>query len=131
VSALSQHSQTAFKGDTATRVTIRLTPREREALEKLAANMTLSAYIRACVFEKEDKRRKRRSTSVIGDKKAIAQILAMLGQSRIANNLNQLAHHANLGTLEIDEVSQGYIEEAYIYIYSIRDQLLKALAGGQ
>ncbi|WP_299828281.1 plasmid mobilization relaxosome protein MobC [uncultured Roseobacter sp.] len=28
------------------------------------------------------------------------QVLAMLGQSRIANNLNQLAKAANLGTLE-------------------------------
>jgi len=131
MSMLPQHNQTAFKGDTATRVTIRLTPREREALEKLSANMTLSAYIRACIFQEEDKRRKRRSTSVIGDKKAIAQILALLGQSRIANNLNQLAHHANLGTLEIDDVSKARIDEAYGHVCFMREHLIKALRTGQ
>lgn len=41
-------------------LTLRLTPEERERLEELAAGMTLSAYIRACVFAEETKRRKRR-----------------------------------------------------------------------
>ncbi len=41
-------------------VTLWLTPEERVKLEELAAGMTLSAYIRACVFGEETRRRKRR-----------------------------------------------------------------------
>ncbi|MEM6615439.1 MAG: hypothetical protein AAF619_02805, partial [Pseudomonadota bacterium] len=49
-------------------VTLRLTPDERAKLEELADGMTLSAYIRACVFAKEERRRKRRPKSVVEDK---------------------------------------------------------------
>ncbi len=93
-------------------VTLRLTPEERERLEELADGMTLSAYIRACVFAKEARRRKHRPKNVIADKKAAAEALALLGQSRIANNLNQLAYHANIGALAIEEAEKAQIVEA-------------------
>ncbi|MCV6600076.1 MAG: hypothetical protein OIF54_00660, partial [Cohaesibacter sp.] len=51
-----------------------------------------SAYIRKCLFEdKESKRKKPRRPEAIADHQALAQVLGMLGSSRIANNLNQLA----------------------------------------
>ena len=71
-------------------VTLRLTPDERERLEELSAGMTLSAYIQACVFAKEETRRKSRPKDIVADNKAAAEALALLGQSRIASNLNQL-----------------------------------------
>ena len=37
--------------------TIRLTPKERAKLEEMAAWMTLNAYVRACLFAEEAKRR--------------------------------------------------------------------------
>lgn len=108
-------------------VTLRLTADERARLEELANGMTLSAYIRACVFAKEDRRRKRRSASVVADKKAIAEALALLGQSRIANNLNQLAYHANIGALAMDEADKAELAEAYAHVRTIRSLLLTAL----
>ncbi|MGH1464113.1 MAG: plasmid mobilization protein [Cognatishimia sp.] len=108
-------------------VTLRLTPDEREKLEELAAGMTLSAYIRACVFGKEARRRKHRPKDVIADKKAAAEALALLGQSRIASNLNQLAYHANIGTLAMDESAKHQIAEAYAQVLSIRSLLMQAL----
>ncbi|WP_243613078.1 plasmid mobilization protein [Shimia aestuarii] len=111
-------------------VTLRLTPDERERLEELAAGMTLSAYIRACVFAKEERRRKRRSKNAVADKKAIAEALALMGQSRIANNLNQLAHQANIGALDMDEDTRGQIDEAYLFIAEMRGMLVKALRSG-
>ncbi|MEM7441562.1 MAG: plasmid mobilization relaxosome protein MobC [Pseudomonadota bacterium] len=108
-------------------LTLRLTPEERANLEELAAGMTLSAYIRACVFAKETKPRKSRPKSVVADKKAIAEALALLGQSRIANNLNQLAYHANIGALGIGEPEQAQINEAYEHVLAIRALLMKAL----
>lgn len=108
-------------------VTLRLTPDERERLDELAAGMTLSAYIRACVFTQEEKRRKTRPKAVVADKKAAAEALALLGQSRIASNLNQLAYHANIGTLTVGEAEKAQISEAYAHVLSIRSFLMRAL----
>lgn len=112
-------------------VTLRLTETERQQLEDMAAGMTLSAYIRACLFAQEEKRRKRRPRSVVEDKKAAAEALALLGQSRIANNLNQLAYQANIGALIIEETERAKIEEAYRYILSLRALLVAALGSGR
>ncbi|WP_145976983.1 plasmid mobilization protein [Leisingera aquaemixtae] len=106
---------------------MRLTSEERARLEELAAGTTLSAYIRACVFAKEEKRRRHRPKSVVTDKKAAAEALAMLGQSRIASNLNQLAYHANIGALMIGEREKAQIAEAYAHVLSIRSLLMQAL----
>lgn len=108
-------------------VTLRLTPAERERLEELAAGMTLSAYIRACLFAKEERRRKRKPKAVVAEKRAMAQALALLGQSRMANNLNQLAYQANIGALVIDDPTRAQIDEAYQAIGEMRGLLLKAL----
>ncbi|WP_350335234.1 plasmid mobilization protein [Coralliovum pocilloporae] len=108
-------------------VTLRLTADERKTLETLAQGMTLSAYIRACIFEHEDKRRKKRPQKQVADKRLLSETLALLGQSRIANNLNQLAYQANVGALVIDQREQKQIEEAYGYVCELRILLIRAL----
>ncbi|MGC3940908.1 plasmid mobilization protein [Roseobacter sp. EG26] len=108
-------------------VTLRLTAQEREKLEELAAGMTLSAYIRACVFAEETKRRKKRPKDVIADKKAAAEALALLGQSRIASNLNQLAYQANIGGLAIEDEEKAQLADATAHLTAIRALLLQAL----
>lgn len=112
-------------------VTLRLTPQERAKLEELAAGMTLSAFIRACVFAEETKRRKKRSLSSIEDKKVVAEALALLGQSRIASNLNQLAYHANIGAWITGEVEKAHIAEANEHLAAIRALLMQALGKQQ
>lgn len=89
--------------------------------------MTLSAYIRACVFAEDVKLRKHRPSDAAADKRAAAEALALLGQSRIASNLNQLAHHANLGILGVGEAEKAQIEEAYDHVLAIRTLLMEAL----
>lgn len=108
-------------------LTLRLTPEERLRLEELAAGMTLSAYVRACVFGAETANRKRRPKNTVEDKKAVAEALALLGQSRIASNLNQLAYHANVGALIVDEQEKADIAEANAHLLAIRTLLVKAL----
>jgi hypothetical protein len=108
-------------------VTIRLTEEERARLEEMAAGTTLSTYVRACLFAQQEKRRKRRAGTVVADKKAAAEALALLGQSRIASNLNQLAYQANIGALVIEDRERLKIEEAYTHILSLRALLVKAL----
>ena len=112
-------------------LTLRLTVDERAKLEELAAGMTLSAYVRACVFAEETKRRKRRPKDVVEDKKAIAEVLALLGQSRIASNLNQLAYHANLSVLDMGDEEKAQIAEANVHLQAIRGLLVKALGSNR
>ena len=89
--------------------------------------MTLSAYIRACLFAEEDKRRKRRPKSAIADKKAAAEALALLGQSQIAHNLSQLAQAAKIGALVIEERERAQITDAHAQVLLIRDLLVAEL----
>lgn len=108
-------------------LTLRLTPEERVRLEDLAAGMTLSAYVRACVFAEDVKLRRTRPTDIVEDKKAAAEALALLGQSRIASNLNQLAYHANIGALIVGEAEKAEIAEANKHLAAIQALLMDAL----
>ncbi|MEP5732342.1 MAG: plasmid mobilization relaxosome protein MobC [Sulfitobacter sp.] len=108
-------------------LTLRLTAEERTRLEELAAGMTLSAYIRACMFGADAVKRKKRPKNVVEDKKAAAEALALLGQSRIASNLNQLAYHANIGMLEMGDQERADIAEANAHLLAIRTLLISAL----
>ena len=109
------------------RVALRLSEDELARLKKLCDSMTYSAYIRKCLFGKHATPRKVRSRSPVKDEEALAQVLGLLGQSRIANNLNQLAHEANCGTLLLDEQAYNELNEAYVHICFMRTELIRAL----
>ena len=108
------------------RVTIRLS---EAGVVEMADGMALSTYIRALALNESLSKRKRRSISTVADQKAIGQVLGLLGQSRIANNLNQLAYQANIGALQMDKEALAQIEEAYAHVVAMRGLLLKALGG--
>ncbi len=107
-------------------MTVRLSPKEHAKLTDLADGVALSVYLRAKALS-EDLPRRRRSGLLIEDRAAVAQMLALLGQSRIANNLNQLAYHANIGTLPVDEGTKADLDDAYQYVTEMRQTLMKAL----
>ncbi len=109
------------------RVTLRFSPDDHETLKQLADGMALATYIRAKALDNELPRRKHRSSASVADKQALAQILGLLGQSRIANNLNQLAYHANVGSLAIDEHIRDQISETYNHVLFLRKTLISAL----
>ena len=112
-------------------LTLRITDAERARLEELAAGMRLSAYVRACVVGAETAKRKKRPKTVIEDKKAAAEALALLGQSRIASNLNQLAYHANIGALIVGQAEKDQIAQANDHLAAIRSLLMQALGRKQ
>ncbi len=118
---------TASKRRELSPLTLRLTVEERARLEELAAGMTLSAYVRACVFAEEERLRASRPADAIAEKKALAEVMGLLGHSRIASNLNQLAHHANLGLMIEDDRAKDQIAEANQHLLAIRTALMAAL----
>lgn len=109
---------------------LRLTFDERARLEELAGNEPLGSYIKRKVFDGKGagtKRARSRKRRPIKDEQRLAQVLAMLGQSRIANNLNQLAKAANLGTLPMMPDTEREIRRACADVALMRRELLRAL----
>lgn len=111
----------------APRITLRLTEEELTKLNSLSSGISLSAYIRKCLFGKSAAPRKVRSRVPVKDQEALAQVLGLLGQTRIANNLNQIAYEANCGSLLMDEETENEIKMACAHIAWIRVKLIEAL----
>lgn len=105
------------------RVTIRITEDEFDQLVADSEGMSQSAYIRQCLFGNKASKR----VVPEADRLLLAQILAKLGESRIANNLNQIAYHANCGSLVLDDVTIEEINEACFQVAWMRTQLIEAL----
>lgn len=108
---------------------LRLTFEERTALEKVAGNKPLGAYIRAKLFEGEEAPRKvrTRTRKPVQDERALGQLLGELGTARLANNLNQLARAVNTGSLPVTPDTEKALREACAAVESMRGLLLRAL----
>jgi len=104
-------------------ISFRPTNEERTMLKQDAVGMSQSAYIRKCLFGRKASKR----VVPEADRFLAAQILAKLGETRIANNLNQLAYHANCGSLAIDEATIEEINEACAHVAWMRVKLIEAL----
>lgn len=105
---------------------IRFSREERAYLEELAGKQPLGAYIRDQLLgDKAQKRRKSRKPAL--EDGQYAALLAALGESRLSSNLNQLAHHANTGTLDVTENTERQLQDAYDAILAMREALFTAL----
>lgn len=105
---------------------IRFSREERTYLEELAGKQPLGAYIRDQLLgDKAQKRRKSRKPAL--EDGQYAALLAALGESRLSSNLNQLAHHANTGTLDVTESTERQLQDAYDAILAMREALFTAL----
>ncbi|MDJ0387328.1 hypothetical protein QMO56_04300 [Roseomonas sp. E05] len=92
-----------------------------------AAGAPLGAYIKAKILGETAPARLRRSGHKVADQKALAQILALLGQSCLASNLNQLAHLAHIGALPVSPEIEAELQEALALVREIRRLLVAAL----
>lgn len=106
---------------------VRLTPDERTALTLAAGRMPIGSYIRSRLFENGEPPRRRRQVSPIKDHEALAKVLAELGRSRLASNVNQLAKLANCGALPVTPDIETALRQASADISLMRAQLLQAL----
>jgi hypothetical protein len=106
---------------------LRLTKEERRKLESRAGTMPLASYIKSLIFAEDAPTYRQRRKGPVKDQAALADALACLGASRIANNLNQLAHAANIGALIFDEETKRDIARAAEDIRAMRLMLMRAL----
>jgi hypothetical protein len=106
---------------------LRLTPQEKHKLESAASGIAIAAYIKSTIFAEHRAARSTRGKAPVKDHRLLAEVLARLGDSRIANNLNQLAYAANIGVLDGGREVSRLLNEAYQEVRAIRALLLKAL----
>ena len=110
-------------------LSLRLTPDERQQLVQRAGSMPLGSYIKSVVFASEAPTYRKRRKPPVAEQQLLAEVLARLGQSRTANNLNQIAKHLNQGTSVIDEELEADLKTAIAEVAWMRVQLLNALKG--
>lgn len=110
-------------------LSLRLTFQERAKLELWAdkAGMSLSAYMKWCVFERDNPMPKTRMKHPTKDHKSLAKLLALLGASRIASNINQLAKAVHSGSLPVNADTETAITRACAAIEDMRFMLIRAL----
>ena len=108
-------------------VSLRMTFEEKANLELAAAGMSLSSYIRWRIFDPASPPPKHRGKQPEKDHVALARLLAMMGQSRIGNNLNQLAKAVNSGSLPVTPETEAELLEAARAVVHMRRLLLEAL----
>lgn len=82
--------------------------------------MRLGTYIKVKLMDGAPLKR----AAAVEDRRALSQALALLGQSRYASNLNQIAHLAHIGALTFSEEEQSELAATLKHISEIRRLLL-------
>jgi len=106
---------------------LRLSFDERARLEQDASGMALGAYIRDRLFGEDAAPRQTRGHFPVKDYAALGRVLAALGQSRLSNNLNQLAKAVNTGSLPVTPETEADLRQACKDVQAMRRDLLIAL----
>ncbi len=106
---------------------LRLTYEERARLDAERGDKSLAAYIRERLFGTDAAPRKRRGNSPVQDKEALGRMAGALGQSRLSQNMNQLAKAVNSGSLPVTPETEAEIKEACREISEMRAELLTAI----
>lgn len=114
-------------GAAARPISVRLTEEEKRLLLERAGSIPLATYIRNLLLQQEYQAPRRRARNPVKDQEALARVLAALGQSRIANNLNQLAKAANIGALAVAPETEHEIREVCEAVAAMRRDLMRAL----
>jgi hypothetical protein len=107
---------------------LRLTFEQRTRLEEMAGDLSLGGYVLERLFAAEaNPSPRRRSKHPVKDHQALAQVLGLLGKSRLSSNLNQLAHSANSGSLPVTPDTEMALLQAAADVREMRKMLIAAL----
>lgn len=106
---------------------LRLTEEERARLTHEAMGAPLGTYIKAKVLGSAVPVRMRQSGLAVHDRESLAKVLALLGNSRLSSNLNQLAKLANTGSLPMTPETEVELKEAVRDVRSMSDLLMRSL----
>jgi hypothetical protein len=117
----------AHPGASAKPFSIRLTDDERRLLSERSGGRPLGPFVRDLILAPDARAVRRKPNAPLRDEASLARVLAALGQSRIANNLNQLAKAANIGALPVTRETEADIGTACAAVREMRNALMRAL----
>lgn len=106
---------------------IRLTDEENASLTARAGGAPLGTYARSVLLDEAAPGRRTRQTFQIKDSEALGRALGLLGQSRLASNLNQLAKAVHSGSLPVNDQTEADLRAACVDVRAIRLLLMHAL----
>lgn len=106
---------------------LRLTFSEKAALRDLAGDMPLGAYIKAVLGDAIQNKKKIASAT---DPEALGRVLGQLGNSKLSQNVNQLAKAVNVGALPVTPETESELRQACADIAAMRQELMRALKDG-
>ena len=106
---------------------LRLTFEERARIEAQAGDMPVGAYIKSLLLAEDAPKYRKRRKPPVEDRALLAQVLACLGSSRVASNLNQLAKATHVGNFYFDHDTKQSITQACDDIRAMRILLMRAL----
>lgn len=108
-------------------ISFRVTPEEYARLEKNASGFAISDHIRLSLLDDSVVPRQTRGRHPVKDQTALAQILGLLGRTRVYANLNKLTHAANSGLITLTPEQEISLFEACADLREIRAYLMRAL----
>lgn len=100
---------------------------QRETLEKEADGIPISTYVKMRLFGQLKGTKDTRIRRPVKDQQALAQLLGMLGFSKVGENLNYIAEAIKANALVIDPNTVAIIEKACRDIEDMRSLLVRAL----
>ena len=106
---------------------IRLTASEKDFLTAKAGTTPLGLFIRNRLLSDAAAPRASRRAAAPKDLQALARVLAILGRSRLAVSLNDLAAVAASGSLHVEPDTKGVLHRACDDIHAMRLLLMEAL----
>lgn len=123
----SNDQSSPHKSEPTRTITLRVTDQEKAQLERDAAGMSRSAYIRKQLFGEAAMPRKTRGKHPVKDYEALGRVLGLLGRSNLPNDLNALNWAVQNQVIKLDAATQCAIRDACKNIAAIRADLIKAL----
>lgn len=108
-------------------ISLRLSDEERARLERDAAGMSVSAYIRERLFGEGAVPRKTRGKFPVKDHQALAKVLSALGRTNLARDLGQLEWAVDNGVMTISDEGERELRQACANVAAMRADLITAL----
>lgn len=108
-------------------ISLRVTDDEKAQLERDAAGMSRSAYIREKLFGKSAKTRRTRGKFPVKDYEALGRVLGLLGRSGLYSDMHRLLLAIEEGRVAMDKEIIAEIRQTHADIAAMRRDLVKAL----
>lgn len=92
-----------------------------------AGDMSVSAYIRARLFNEDMKAARKNNKMPQAEHKLLAELLSELGKSHLSQNINQIAKAVNCGMVLMPDEAITDINAARAEVRKLRTALLSAM----